>query len=56
MDWYFFFLQEVLILILIRVFVLIRDLLTKQNTKKQYVSSFPFSAVGMQRGTTLGGE
>ena len=43
-------------LILIRDFVLIRDSLTKQNTENQYVSSFPFSAVGRQRDTALGGE
>lgn len=41
---------------LIRTFVLTRDCFTKQNTENQYVSSFPFSAVRVQRDTALGGE
>lgn len=32
----------------------IRNSLTKQNTENQYVSSLPFSAVGVQRDTALG--
>lgn len=53
---YVFFLWELLILILIKVFVFIRDSFTKQNTENQYVSSFLFSASGMQKDMALGGE